>query len=747
MRRVPTGNRLGGGQRIFSPSSPLHSQVFGSTQNSQKLRKSKNKNQFSSEALSSQKSVTSKRNILSTPCSTHNKPAQTKNLVVESTKNANNRVKSPRKNTGVRLSCEQLLLQCIDNILDDKEQATSFVFAFSAAHSIREKNVFDSLVSSMREKLIAKAESLSENASSSTSSLLNEYKAFMKNVDKIQSFMQFVFLNNPPAKNERRNVPSHKFKAEIEQRKNKTHEIGLNVWKEHVFVKAVKLLSSSIKKMFQDCVTGKSKIDENVKEMYKMFLELGEDYIVQVASLFNCMFVSKFSSMKTKDKIEVGKEKLTYLMSELERLKDVFTFGEMLERMFRPHMKDAIMPLLESRENEVLPKVKDFLLQGSTAPNIHVMNEYTSLVVSYMEGCDLPIDFFSLSSFFVYFSSLLTNDHRVRQFVGSYVNRTTTNFPSLICSVIFSHINISDNIKSLACLVPLYTNQELISIEFSKQLMVRLLQNRTNANDNERKLVSLLKRNSILARATIRQAELILDDFVVTGNYIMACSSLWNPLIMADCSPFPDDIANEANTGLAKFNTQYKTFSLSATFSVAYVTAKYTKKVEDVVVTEEKYFTMSVLQYKLLRMIERCETNLMKANASEDAIRTAISGMLKAKLIAKVPGGTFCISKEGIKTSKKKINIYDSAIVIKHKKRDEARDDLNNQNAVKSAIVRIMKCEDTMNELDLIFAVKREASKYFEVDDNDVKRGIKSLINEEFISRMAEDNSVIVYVP
>ena len=157
--------------------------------------------------------------------------------------------KTPTKAPRKKLSSDQILINCIESCMTHKAHEKIFIQAYSAAQEIKDQTQFQIVLDSMNKIFLERAQTIASKEGMTTLKLLQEFKDYMRDVDKVQTFMQFAFLNNckdvNPTfanlqnKQTRVRLPSHKFKNLKEKQKNQCHEIGLDIWKTHVFVKLV----------------------------------------------------------------------------------------------------------------------------------------------------------------------------------------------------------------------------------------------------------------------------------------------------------------------------------------------------------------------------------------------------------------------------------------------------------------------------------------------------------------------------
>ncbi|EAY09410.1 hypothetical protein TVAG_420320 [Trichomonas vaginalis G3] len=615
-----------------------------------------------------------------------------------------------------------IIVNAINSIFKNEQTKTSFVHVFSATQQVDDNNTISKLFAHFREQILDKLDFLKIVT---VEDLIDHYDLFNSQISKIQSFMKFLGRKN--ILDSRNNLPIWKFNEELAKHENKCFTIARELWLDHVHKRVLNDLSKEIKIIFQNLVKNNNSQSESiVQRLYAIFKDLGLDYIQSVSDLFNMTY-----NIEHKDKSP--SEKLQFLMYDLNRLSQVFPMEKLQELIFLNHIDDFLVPLLKNRDDVLLPMLPEFI-----TPNL--ASEYSKKVVEYMESVSLPVDFFSLAEFLRYFSSIIPNSLPVRKYVGNYLNRTTTNFPSSLAFVFFAHIELTDNLKPLANLIPLYTNQDDISDEINKYLMKRLLQHRSSDITLERKLIETLK--SVVGRDLVRTASLILNNYKITDNMMIVCKPLWIRVIPDDSIKLPKEMEQSLNVLTQKYKSYYQKVQLSGIYSTVNVNCKYEK--------EEKTVIMSILQYNIIKLLESGITMVQDMGTTTEIVKKHMKPLIKAKFICKVPGG-FSISKTPI--SGKKINVYEYTIkskksqVKKKEKKTEEKPPEDHLNGVRAAAIKIMKNENKLSRDSLKKSILQITSKLFETYDDEMNRAIKSLIFDQYLSVDKNDENILHYVP
>lgn len=624
------------------------------------------------------------------------------------------RVKSTTK--APPLKADIIVVNAINNVLKNEQGKSSFVQVFSAAQEIEDNNTILRLFEHLKEQI---RDDLDLIQIYTVEDLIDQYNKFNKTISKVQSFMKFLGLKS--LQDSRNMLPAWKYQQELDKHTNRCLQIGRVLWLERVHKRVLGNISKEIKNLFQNLVKNNNTESKSVvQQLYTMFKDLGLDYIESVSELFNMIYISEH-----KDKSP--SEKLKFLMDDITRLSEIFPMDRLQELMFINHLDDFLDPLLKNRDDKLLPKLSSFLCPSTVA-------EYSKKVVEFMETVQPPIDFFSLSEFLRYFSSIIPNSLPVRKYVGAYINKTSTNFPSSLAFVFFAHIEMTVNLQPLANLVPLYTTPDDVYDEINKALMRRLLQKRSNDLTLERKLVEDLK--PVLGRDALRETSLILNDFKCQNNLMLVCKSLWQNIIPEDKIKIPVEIEKDIIHSASKFVKSYQKLSISGLYSTVVVSAKYEK--------EEKTITMSVLQYNIIKMVEAGILQLAELGATKEQIKSALGPLKKAKILVKVPGG-FTISKSPV--AGKRLNVYESVTKQKQKKpKKEQEKPVEHFEGVKAAIVKIMKNEKKLSRQALKKGIVQLTEKLFETWDDEMERAIKALIMDSYLSVDKNDESILHYV-
>ena len=307
---------------------------------------------------------------------------------------------------------EKEITKAISEILTHTLSTTSFSDVFKAA-----KNLSAQSANEIYEQLkIEYSNRLDDIDISSIPKLITEWHKFQNEVIQIQSFMKFVGFQE--IKSQYDTLPHWKYKETIKKHSNKCMTLGIEIWKSEVHSKALYILHDEINESIKSLSTEGStstNINPHTKELFELLGMLDYNCLDQVKELF----VTEYNSLDSN--ISSG-DRLLYLINKTKKLTVVFPMSSLQPLTVVPYMETLVISLLEKRLSEPLIELKDFLLP-------EFIPLYTKTVIGQMKKVTLPIDYFSLVSFFEFYSSVMYNDAPVRSHVSTFISKSDSKFP------------------------------------------------------------------------------------------------------------------------------------------------------------------------------------------------------------------------------------------------------------------------------------------------------------------------------
>jgi hypothetical protein len=347
----------------------------------------------------------------------------------------------------------------------------------------------------------------------------------------------------------------------------------------------------------------------------------------------------------------------------------------------------------------------------------------------------IPDDIFGIAAVLAQASRLLVNDQPVRRLVASKIGREDFRFPERFSTAVYEHFNDPGRLRPLGDLVALFGD---ISAELVRGLLLRLLQKRHMTADKEERFAEML--GQFLPHDQLRPMKAVLTDYRASGNLVVMNVTLSMPLLANDSVAFPRDLIGPAESELVEFRRGLtnRVFRLSATFSLAYVKATWAG-------AEEKLLVVSVLQYRLLRMIEVGDNDFGNLKATYDALSAALKFLAKGGIIRKA-GDAFAIAPTPPKD--RRINVYNGAINFRNVLRERAGGDQHDHKmSIQSVVARIIKARRRVLESELEATVIRELADKFAVTGSDVKDVVQHMVELDFVERDGADTRYLLYVP
>ncbi|OHT02932.1 hypothetical protein TRFO_29878 [Tritrichomonas foetus] len=638
--------------------------------------------------------------------------------------NASRNIKTANRTFEVRPSAtkssppivpEKELMKAVNAILSHTSSSISFATVFKAARNIT-TNSFE-LYDKLKMELINRLDDLDI---SSIQKLINEWKNFQKEIIQIQSFMKFVGLKS--IQDQYNSLPHWKYKELCKQHVNKCMKMGIDLWNSEVHPRALYILHDEIQESIRNLVSNNANCDSLTRELFDLLGLLGHDCVEPIKELFRTSYESLDPHMSDTDR-------LFYLINETKKLSSVFPINILQPITIIPYMPKLVNGLLEKRFPEALIALKQFLLPE------HI-SKYTTLVNDQMKSVSLPIDYFSLVGYLNFYSSVMYNDAPARTIVSNFISKADSKFPVQFVSVLFGHFDLPSNVKELAPLVPLYAESEQLSTELTRAFLLRLLQK--HSTNKEKELAFAKTLNLMFSNEQMRGVYSMLRDYTAFGNFIVMNSTLSNPLVGNDQSKVPPEFEAKMMEELKSYSENYQSrkFVISGAFTIFFVKARWGKN--------ERFITMSALQYLLIQMIQQGNYNFKSTNASLDVLNSALKFLIKSKIAKKV-GDKFYICEEPPK--EKKMNIFINSINVRFNERQKIIQSHDHTMSIQSVIAKLMKANRRMQETELNTKIIEELSQKFNIRDGDIPKVIDRMIEGDFIERDKSDTRFLVYVP
>lgn len=614
---------------------------------------------------------------------------------------------------------EKELINAISAILSHNPISTSFSDLFKSAKNLNNQAI-SGIFNHLRSEFSARLDDIDI---SSIQKLIFQWGKFKLEILQIQSFIKFIGLNDLKLQYDL--LPHWKYKELIKSHTNKCMDIGIDVWKSEVYPKSLYILHDEIQNSIKKLTTNpnQNSIDEETHKLFELLSLLGYNLIEQITELF----LNEYNSL---DSYISCSERLLYLINKTKILTSVFPLDILQPITIIPYINELVPILLEKRQKEALIELKNFILP-------EYISKYTSIVNQEMKKVVLPVDFFSLAAFLEFFSSVSMNDANVRNYVSTFISKGDSNFPQLFVAVIFGHFDLPSNLKQLSPLIPLYADSEKLSNELVRGFLSKLLRKHSKTNEAEMKFAKFLC--TLFSNEQMRKVFTMLQDYTSYENFIIINTALSMPLIQNDQAKVPLELEAKMMPQLTTYskNFEKRKYRISGTFSMLSVKAIYGDK-------NERLFTMSTLQYSIIQMILRKETNFKSTQAHNDAVKMALIPLIKGGIIKKA-GSSFVIQEKPPK--EKKINVYIKAIDIRYDENQKLKQSHDHSMSIQSVIAKLMKANRKMLESDLIAQVEAELSPNFNIRNGDIPKVIEHMIEGEYIEKYKGDTRFIVYIP
>lgn len=643
---------------------------------------------------------------------------QNKTLKVGVKSQTNNNSLSKTQQISVRpknklgLNPKAAVIKAINHIFNHESDMVQFIDVFEAADKIQDsKEVYD--VYSEAKGVFA--EKLKRLKIDSVSELIKVFKEYMKEVNQIQSFMRFIGIKMFLA--EKKYLPEWKYNENIKKQNSYCVLLAIEVWNEEIHPNVMARLGGEISTIFESIITNKTA--DLLNSIIEMFGVLGHNYNNIITEMFKRNYLG---SMFTDHN-----DKLDYILRETQRMSQYLPMNELQNILLIPNLGELLIPLLQVKSEKVV-EIKDFLC-------LEYQNIYNDLVIDFMKKQEVPVDYFSLSGFYNYFSHVSYSPEPVKAYVKNYINNFSNNFAVLFVSVVFAHIDFPDNLTQISNLPDLYSFPDILNNELHRVLMIKLLRERDISAVTS--IIPALSK--VFPKSTMMTIDSIVRDFKVTEHFIYVNKSLWKPLIKNDSIHFPTEITKVAQEELAKIKHPNQEQFLSAVFTQVIVRALYHNEKNNKKL--ERTYTMTALQLSMIRMYEAGNHNFTTIDASEDILETAQNLLRKSGII----DDKNCIVNTAPKA--KKINIYDASVKIVRKVDPVPhKPDINvdNSHCIQASIMKILKKDKKLIKEHIIKKVRDDLPPKYNINDDAIRTQLGKLAKQQLIK--IEQNVYYVYI-
>ena len=613
---------------------------------------------------------------------------------------------------------EKELMKAITAILTHTSSSISFASVYRAARNITTNSLSLELFDKLKIELSNRLDDIDID---SIQKLLNEWKNFQKEITQIQSFMKFAGLKS--IQDQYDLLPHWKYKELYNQHTNKCIKMGIEAWNSEVHPRALYILHDEIQNAIKKLITNDKNCDQQTLDLFDLLRLLGHNLIEPITELFRNEYQSL--SPNTSDS-----DRLMFLINETKKLSNVFPVNVLQPITIVPYMSTLVNNLLEKRIPEPLIALKQFLLP-------EYITKYTQLVVDQMKKVSLPIDYFSLVGYLNFYSSVMYNDAPARAIVSTFISKADSKFDVQFVSVLFGHFDqFPKNVKELAPLIPLYANSEKLTTELTRAFLLKLMQRHAQDKDKEYQFAKVL--STMFSTEQMQHVFGMLRDYTPYQNLIIMNTTLSMPLISNDQTKVPPEFEGAILKEIKSFSEKFqcRKYHISGAFTIFYVKAKWGQ--------EERFITMSALQYLLIQMVMKKDFNFKSTNSTIDTLNNALKFLIKSQILKK-SGNQFYVSDTPPK--EKKLNIYLNSINIRNVERQKIKQSHDHSMSIQSVIARLIKASRKMDETTLISKVTQELSPLFNVRDGDVPNVIKHMIESDFLERDKSNPKVLLYVP
>jgi hypothetical protein len=597
----------------------------------------------------------------------------------------------------------------ITAILNHDTATVSFDAAYTAARALP---IGSDLSTKLKQEI---ARRLTSADVSSLESVVGLWQTFQVEVHQIQSFWKYIGLAS--LENQKSRMSQSQFAERRRHHINGCVRLSADTWRSAVHVRVLQLLASEIDRLLITAVRGGA-IDGRLVDYLKM---MGEDFFEPAIRVF----AGGLAALPA----DAGEcERLRYIVDTTEKLSFVVPCDSLQLHTIAPYLDGLVVPLLSRGELEPLVRLKGLLSGPVAAKN-------SSLVANHFAGGAIPDNLFGIAAVLTDASLLLANDQPVRRQIANKIGREEFRFSERFSTTVYEHFDDPARLRALGDLVALFGD---VSAELARGLLLRLLQKRHMTTDKEEQFTEMLGR--FLPHDQLRPMKSVLADYRASGNLVVMNVTLSMPLLANDSVAFPDDLIGRAESELVEFRRRFtnRVFRLSATFSLAYVKATWAG-------AEEKLLVVSVLQYRLLRMIEMGERDFGKLNATYNALSTALKFLAKGGIICRA-GDAFAIARTPPKD--RRINVYNAAINFRGAAREKAHGDQHDHKmSIQSVIAKVVKAKRRVMESELEGTVIQDLADKFTVKGTQVKEVVEHMIGLDFVERDGADTRYLLYVP